>query len=151
MSIYEDAIEAKGMHFSHRMNRWTAPPQTGKSKLLGDLQDERRVDDDDDGGHGQVHVPVAAKKKRARKSRAGVPGTLGEAMDEDEDEEEQEDEVEEEVPGEVRKELTRPTRISPAWSTLYGQYMLSSASHHGALCTFLHSCSPRLGLFKTTY
>jgi len=125
MSIYEDAIDAKGMHFSHRIQRWAIPPQPGISKLLGDQVDERRVDDDDDG-------QVAVKKKKGRKSKA-APETLGEALDEDEEEDEVEEE-EEEVVGE-RKETKRPTRVSPAWSTLYGQYMLSSASHHGALCT----------------
>jgi hypothetical protein len=126
MSIYEDAIDAKGMHFSHRIQRWAIPPQPGISKLLGDQVDERRVDDDDDG-------QVVVKKKKPRKSKA-APETLGEAMDEDEEEDEVEEEEEEEVVGE-RKETNRPTRVSPAWSTLYGQYMLSSASHHGALCT----------------
>jgi hypothetical protein len=127
MSIFEDAIDVKGMHFSHRIQRWAIPPQPGISKLLGDQVDERRVDDDDDG-------QVAVKKKKPRKST--VPETLGEAMNEDEEEEDEVEEEEEEVVGE-RKETKRPTRVSPAWSTLYGQYMLSSASHHGALCTSL--------------
>lgn len=134
MSIFEEAIEAKGMHFSHRIQRWAIPPQTGISRLLGDQVDERRVDDDDDAGAGASGVQ---KKKKGRKSR-GVPGTLGEAMEEDEDyEDEVEEEEEEEVSGD-RKETKRPTRVSPAWSALYGQYMLSSASHHGALCASFH-------------
>lgn len=129
MAIYEDAIEAKGMHFSHRIKRWALPPTTGISRLLGDV-DERRAEEDDDG----VQAPV--KKRRPRKSRARDPGTLGEAEEEDLEREEAEQEQEEEEGAEGRKETPRPTQISPAWNTLYGQYMLSSASHHGALCTF---------------
>ena len=132
MSIYEYAIEATGMHFSHRIHRWAMPPTTGISKILGDQVDERKVEDDDDGGHQQT--PVV--KKKGRKSRAKAPGTLGEAMDDEDPEEEEEDVHDEEEEGEVehRTETKRPTTVSPAWSTLYGQYMLSSASHHGALC-----------------
>ena len=126
MSIYEDAIDAKGMHFSHRIQRWAIPPQPGISKLLGDQVDERRMDEDDD-------VQVAVKKRKPRKSKA-APETLGEVMDEDEEEEG--DAVEEEEMVGERKEAKRPTKVSPAWSTLYGQYMLSSASHHGALCEY---------------
>lgn len=78
---------------------------------------------------------------KARESMAGA--TLGDALEMDEDDMAYEGEgggdvdgVGEEVgeEGGVKREVKKPTKVSPAWSAVYGQYMLSSASHHGALC-----------------
>jgi general transcription factor 3C polypeptide 3 (transcription factor C subunit 4) len=130
---------------------------------LGDevVEDERRVDDDDDApgilphagqGQGQVKKKKGGGRKsgvaQGRESTAAAAVTLGDALEMDEDglplgEADGEGEGEDEDTGlgdegDVKKELARPTKVSPAWSAIYGQYMLSSASHHGALCTSFH-------------
>ena len=152
MSFFEAAIDAEGngMHFSEKFLRWSIAPKVGISRLLGDMEvgeDERRVDDDDDGEGGGVREKQKKGKKgrkstaKARESMAGA--TLGDALEMDEDDMAYEGEgggdvdgVGEEVgeEGGVKREVKKPTKVSPAWSAVYGQYMLSSASHHGALC-----------------
>jgi hypothetical protein len=148
MSLFEGAIDATGMTFNPRHQRWTIPNQVGISKLL----DERVFNDDDD---TPDHAPVPAAKTKAKpkkgrksgaaaaKARESVVGTLGEALamdDEELDEDAEGDDEEEEDDEDMdkrKKEVTRPTQISPTWNAIYGQYMLSSASHHGALCESL--------------
>jgi general transcription factor 3C polypeptide 3 (transcription factor C subunit 4) len=158
MTFYEAAIdvEGNGMHFSDKFLRWSIAPKVGISRLLDDVdidggEDERGMDEDDDNGGGVREKQKKGKKGRkstakARESMAGA--TLGDALEMDEDMDfgaegegidgEGEGEgVEDDEGGGVKREVKRPTKVSPAWSAVYGQYMLSSASHHGALCESL--------------
>jgi general transcription factor 3C polypeptide 3 (transcription factor C subunit 4) len=140
LRLYEDAIDGQGMSFSKRHQRWTVPPKIGISRLLDEEHffdgGERKGDEDDD-------APLAVGRKgrksgvEPRKSVKAVSAdaTLGDALDEEEGMEEEEEDVEGgEDEDEESRETIRPTQVSPAWCAVYGQFLLASGSHHGALC-----------------
>lgn len=136
MRIYEDAIDARGMHYHPARQRWMIPPKVGVSRLLDEVfEDERTMNEDDDtpvpdeGGGGKAKGAGTKKKQGPRKSKAGA---LAEALEEEEEVDEEGQGEEEEM--EAEAEMPRPKAVSPYWCTVYGQYMLASQSHHGALC-----------------
>lgn len=145
LRLYEDAITGEGMHYSANIQRWTLPPKVGFSRILD--EDERRVDEDEDtaaagpGGTGSAPgAPQAKKKQGGRKSAAAAAARPvdPDTMDEDAEAEDGDDDEEAGDGAAVVGDdgpAPRPTRVSPYWCTMYGQYMLASQSHHGALCT----------------
>jgi hypothetical protein len=156
--LYEDAIEGQGMLWSMRHQRWTIPPKTGISRLLDEDQffdhtDRKGGDDDDDGDAEEGTVGNKTKKtgtggpRKSTRVSMAAGTTLGDAladldMEGDEGMEQGEGGEDDEVEGEggeddgESRQSARPTKVSPAWCAVYGQYMLSSQSHHGALCEY---------------
>lgn len=124
------------------------PPKVGVSRILDEVfEDERKVDEDDDipapgaadedgDGKGKKGGAGGAKTKSAARKSKAAAGTLAEAL-----EDEEMDGVVESEQGDQEgdEEMPRPKAPSPYWCTVYGQYMLASSSHHGALCESLRT------------
>lgn len=117
------------------------PPKVGISRLLDeDLffdGDERKGDEDDDAPAKRGKKAAAAAAPRKSTKAVAADATLGDVLVEEEGVEGDDDEdMPEGEEDEEDRETARPTRVSPAWCAVYGQYMLSSGSYHGALCEF---------------
>lgn len=158
MRLFEDAIAGHGMTYHPARQRWAIPPKVGVSRILDEPMFEPSGggddDDDDTPGPGSATTATATKKKggggtkgKGRKSTKGKAAagaaTMAEALDMDLDEDADAEAVaDEEGDGDGEEgqaagqlaELPRPTRVSPYWAAMYGQYMLAAGSHHGALC-----------------